>query len=97
MSQYPKWFLALNFPNIIIAMITMIFFMFGGVHPFGDVDNWFWSFIIYLFCQLFWIIPIAAFFISVISWGWMREKLAIITCLCGWIVNIVGAAIILSA
>ena len=97
MSQYPKWFLAINFPNIIIAMITMTFFMFGGVHPFGDVDNWFWSFIIYLLTQLFWIIPIASFFISVISWGWMREKIAIFACICGWIVNAVGAAIILSA
>lgn len=97
MSQYPKWFLAINFPNIIIAMITMMFFMFGGVHPFGDVDSWFWSFMIYLFNQLFWIIPVASFFISVVSWGWMREKLAIITSLCGWVVNAVGVAIILSA
>ena len=58
MSQYPKWFLAINFPNIIFAMAMMTFFMFGGVHPFGDVDSVFWSFIIYLFTQLLWIVPI---------------------------------------
>ena len=46
MSQYPKWFLAINFPNIIFAMATTTFFMFGGVHPFGDVDAVFWSSII---------------------------------------------------
>lgn len=94
MSQYPKWFLALNFPNIIIAMMTMIFFMFGGIHPFGDVDNWFWSFVIYMFCQLFWILPIALFFVSVLSWGWIRERLALVTCSFGWAINITALLII---
>lgn len=94
MSQYPKWFLALNFPNVIIALITMIFFMFGGIHPFGDVDNWFWSFLIYLFCQLFWVAPVFLFFVSVLSWGWMREKLAIVTALAGWAINITALAIV---
>lgn len=97
MSQYPKWFLALNFPNVIIPLVTMIFFMFGGIHPFGDVDNTFWSFFIYLFSQIFWIMPIALFFISVASWGWMREKIALWTAAAGWVINIIAIYIILAA
>lgn len=94
MSQYPKWFLALNFPNVIIGLVTMLFFMFGGIHPFGDVENMFWSFIIYLFCQIFWIAPIILFFVSVLSWGWMRERLAIFTALAGWAINITAICIV---
>lgn len=97
MEQYPKWFLALNFPNIIIPMIVMIFFMFGGVHPFGDVDNFFWSFVIYIFTQLLWIVPIVLFFISLISWGWIREKLALVTACVGWVFNIASCYFLLAA
>lgn len=97
MSQYPKWFLAINFPNVIIPLFTMVFFMFGGIHPFGDVDSWFWSFFIYLFTQFLWILPIALFFISIISWGWIREKIALATCSIAWIINIVAIFIILFA
>lgn len=97
MHQYPKWFLALNFPNVIIAMVTMIFFMFGGVHPFGDVDSLFWSFIIYIFNQLLWVVPIALFFISVIAWGGVREKLAVGTAIAGWAVNALALFFIFTA
>ena len=97
MSQYPKWFLALNFPNIIIPMIVMIFYMFGGVHPFGDVDNFFWSFVIYIFTQLLWIVPIILFFISLISWGWIREKIALVTACVGWAFNIASCYFLLAA
>lgn len=95
MSQYPKWFLTLNFPNIIIPMIVMIFYMFGGVHPFGDVDNFFWSFVIYIFTQLLWIVPIILFFISLLSWGWMREKAALFTACAGWIINFIACYLLL--
>lgn len=95
MSQYPKWFLALNFPNIIIPVfVTMICLMFGGVHPFGNVDSWFWSFIIYIFTQIFWIFPVALFFISTLAWGGMREKIAIGTALAGWVFNLIALCFI---
>ena len=97
MDQYPKWFLALNFPNVIIPLGTMIFFMFGGVHPFGDVENWFWSFMIYMFCQLFWIAPIALFFASSVAWGWIREKMSLVLCAFGWIINLVAIYFVVSA
>lgn len=97
MDQYPKWFLALNFPNVLIALVTMIFFMFGGVHPFGDVDNMFWSFIIYIFTQLFWLLPLALFFISVLSWGWAREKVALWVAGAGWAINLAALYILFAA
>lgn len=88
MNQYPKWFLALTFPNILIPFVTMIFLMFGGVHPFGDVDSMFWSFMIYIINQLFWLLPAALFFISLFCWANIREKMAIGTAIAGWVVNI---------
>lgn len=71
--------------------------MFGGIHPLGDVDNWFWSFMIYLFTQLLWIAPIILFFASIISWGWMREKLALATALAGWAINLLAVFFIFFA
>ncbi len=97
MEQYPKWFLALNFPNVVIAMVLMIFYMFGGIHPFGDVDNWFYSFIIYIFNQLLWISPIVLFFVSIFSWGWCRERLAIYTAIAAWVINIISILIVVNA
>lgn len=95
MDQYPKWFLALTFPNVIVPLVTMVFLMFGGVHPFGDVDSLFWSFLIYLFTQFLWLLPVALFFISLFAWGGMRERIAIATSLAGWLVNAIAISFIL--
>lgn len=97
MDQYPKWFLALNFPNVIIALGTMVFFLFGGIHPFGTVDSMFWNFLIYIFTQLLWVLPCGLFFFSLMSWGMIREKLAIGTAIGGWAVNIAALAFIFIA
>lgn len=97
MSQYPRWFLLFNFPNILIAIVTMIFIMFGGVHPFGQVDSTFWNFLIYLLSQLLWLAPILLFFVSLLAWGYIREKIAIATGLAGWIINLSTIAIIFAS
>ena len=97
MDQYPKWFLALNFPNVLIAAILMIFFMFGGIHPFGNVDSTMGSFLIYILNQIFWIAPILLFFASILSWGWAREKSAIAMAVAGWVINLVSLYIVISA
>lgn len=97
MSQYPKWFLAISFPNVIVAMMLMIFFLFGGIHPFGDVDALFWSFILYLFTQLLWIVPVVLFFLSIFAWGGARERLAVGCCVAGWVVNIAAFLLVYNA
>lgn len=94
MDQYPKWLLALNFPNIILAFVTMTFLMFGGVHPFGNIDSMFWSFFVYLLTQLLWILPILSFFFSLFCWGFTRERLAVGTALVGWGINIISLLLI---
>lgn len=97
MNQYPKWLLALNFPNIILAFVTMTLLMFGGTHPFGRVDSTFWSFFVYLITQLLWILPILTFFISLLCWGYTRYKLAVGTAVFGWGINLATLALILAA
>lgn len=97
MDQYPKWFLALNFPNVLIALGTMVFFLFGGIHPFGSYDSMFWNFIVYILTQLLWVMPCVLFFFSLMSWGMIREKLAIGVAIGGWIINAISLAFILNA
>ena len=97
MSQYPKWFLAISFPNVIVAMMLMIFFLFGGIHPFGDVDALFWSFLLYLFTPLLWRVPVVLFFLSIFAWGWARERLAVGCCVAGWVVNIAASLLVYNA
>ena len=97
MDQYPKWFLAINFPNVIIAMGMMIFLMFGGLHPLGEVSSLFWSFMLYLITQLLWVLPIALFFISIFAWGWARERLAIGCCRAGWCINLLTFFVVLTS
>lgn len=97
MDQYPKWFLALNFPNIILAMVLMVFFMFGGLHPLGDVESIFWSFVLYVITQLIWVLPIILFFISIFAWGWARERLAIGCCCAGWLINMLALYIVVAS
>lgn len=97
MSQYPKWLLALNFPSLITAIFTMIIFMFGGLHPFGNVDSMFWSFIIYAFNQIFWVFPIILFFLSLISWAYMREKISVGCAVAAWLINAAGLYFIFTA
>lgn len=78
-------------------MVLMIFYMFGGVHPFGDFDNFFWSFMLYALTQMLWIFPLVLFFASVIAWGGIRERLAVILASVGWIINIVAIYFVLNA
>lgn len=97
MNQYPKWLLALNFPNILLAFVSMTLLMFGGVHPFGHVDSTFWSFMIYLLSQLLWVLPILTFFISLLSWGYTRYNIAVGTAIFGWIINITTLSLLILA
>lgn len=92
MSQYPRWLLAMNFPNIIIPLGVMIFYMFGFQIARG-LDSVFWSFMFYLMQQLLWIVPIATFFLSLLAWGMYHEKASVVIALFGWLFN--AAAILL--
>lgn len=96
MNQYPKWLLALIFPGVIIPAGTMIFYLFGGVRPFGSSDHWFWDFMLYLLPQLLWVVPVISFFLSLFLWGWMREKAAIFTGIVGLIISIASVFILIA-
>ena len=55
MNQYPKWLLALSFPNVFIPVGTLIFFLFGGVTLFDTQDSTILDILQYLLLQLFWL------------------------------------------
>lgn len=81
MNQYPKWLLLLLAPTVLIPIGTLVFFLFGDVRLWPATEN-VWSDVLhYVLLQLFWLGPIAGFFISLFFWGWMRERASIITAL----------------
>lgn len=94
MNQYPKWFLALIFPNVIIPIGTMIFYVFGGVTPFGQPDSHVFRFLLYLLMQLFWVLPVCSFFLSLFLWGNTFERAAIGTGVIGLLVSLTSIALL---
>ncbi len=97
MNQYPKWLLALTFPSVIIPAGTMIFFLFGGVHIFGTSDVAALNFLLYLLTQLFWLLPIALFFLSLFLWGWTHERAAVITATLSLLISLSSLGVLIWA
>ncbi len=95
MEQYPKWFLALLFPSVLIPIGTIVFYLFGNLHPFGNINNPFIDFLVYLLLQLFWLLPIAGFFTSLFLWGNVKERTAIITAIVGLLISLTSILLII--
>lgn len=88
MNQYPKWLLALSFPNVFIPVGTLIFFLFGGVTLFDTNGNTMLDILQYALLQLFWLFPLASFFATLFLWGNMRERAAIVTTIIGLCISL---------
>ena len=95
MDQYSKWFLALIFPNVLIPVATVVFYLFGNLHPFARVESPAFSFLLYLLMQLFWLLPIGSFFGSLFLWGNLKERPAIITAVVGLLISLTSILLIL--
>lgn len=63
MKEFPKYLLALAFFNCLPVLLS-VFFLFGGVHPFGLTANKWINMLFYLLTNLLWIVPIATFFVG---------------------------------
>jgi fumarate reductase subunit D len=87
MNQYPKWLLALSFPNVFIPIGTLIFFLFGGVTLFDTQDSTLLDILQYIALQLFWVLPLASFFATLFLWGNTHERAAIITTIVGLLIS----------
>ncbi len=61
MNLYPKWLLALAGLNL-LSLLLSVFFLFGGLQPFGTSDNGVVRFLYYVATQLLWLFPIGCFF-----------------------------------
>ncbi|MBR1838499.1 MAG: hypothetical protein IJ786_02980 [Bacteroidaceae bacterium] len=61
MNLYPKWLLGLAGINL-LSILLSVFFLFGGVHPFGSSSDTAVNFLYYVATQLIWLLPIGAFF-----------------------------------
>lgn len=88
MNQYPKWLLALSFPNVLIPVGTLIFFLFGGVTLFDTRDNLLLDIVQYALLQLLWLFPLLSFFATLFFWGNMRERAAVVSAVIGLLVSL---------
>lgn len=66
MSDFPKWLLALAGINLIPLLICPLY-LFGQIQ-FLPSDNGVLRFLSYCLLQLFWLLPIVAFFVSLDVW-----------------------------
>ncbi len=95
MNQYPKWLLALSFPNVFIPVGTLIFFLFGGVTLF-DTHSTILDILQYILLQLFWLLPLASFFATLFLWGNAQERAAVVTTIVGLLISITSIALLWS-
>lgn len=96
MNQYPKWLLAISFPNVLIPIGTLIFFLFGGVTLFDCNSSTFLDVIQYILLQLFWLLPLASFFATLFLWGNAQERAAVVTTIVGLLISITSIALLWS-
>ena len=92
MNQYPKWLLALSFPNVLIPVGTLIFFLFGGVTLFDTHD----STILDILQYIFWLLPLASFFATLFLWGNAQERAAVVTTIVGLLISITSIVLLWS-
>lgn len=83
MSLYPKWLLAVAGVNL-LALLVSVFFLFGGLTPFGTSEYKVVRFLLYLCTNLLWVVPVLCFFGSLTLYGRGRRLLGVGTALLGW-------------
>ncbi|MBR1889957.1 MAG: hypothetical protein IJ816_04950 [Alloprevotella sp.] len=79
MKEFPKWVLTQAFFNIIPVFLS-VFFLFGGLHPFGTSTNIVLSFLLYVLTNLLWLFPALTFFfgLDIYRRGWYWQGIAIL-------------------
>ena len=82
MSNYPKWLLGLAFINLIPSLLS-VFFLFGGVRPFGSSSSMPVDMMLFAMTQLLWLLPIAAFFFGLDRWMRGYNRMSILVLLTG--------------
>ena len=78
--------MALAFANVVLGLIESIFFLFGGLAPFGK------GLLPYALTQLLWLLPISAFFVGLRQWD-HRHKAVAVSILAAALALAVGAGL----
>ncbi|MBP3228482.1 MAG: hypothetical protein J6M53_06875 [Bacteroidaceae bacterium] len=82
MSLYPKWLLALAGVNL-LGLLLAVFYLFGGVQPFGTSGDAVVRFLLYLATQCLWVVPVACFFGALRAHDYQHPVLAVFISLTG--------------
>ena len=82
MREFPKWLLALAFLCLVPVFLS-VFFLFGGVHPFGRAGGGLSGVALYFLTQFLWVLPVVAFFLGLDRWRRGYERLGLCILLAG--------------
>ena len=93
MSLYPKWLLALAGLNL-LSLLLSVFYLFGGVQPFGTSDNAVVRFLLYVAAQLLWLAPIGCFFGALRAHDYQHPVLAALIALGGICLLVASASLL---
>lgn len=61
MRDFPQWLLAMTFTSL-ASVLTSPFYMFGGLHVFGESHYGVINFLYYILQNLLWVLPVLLFF-----------------------------------
>lgn len=61
MREFPKWLLAMTFTGL-ASVLASPFYMFGGIHLFGESEYGVVNFLYYILQNLLWVLPVLLFF-----------------------------------
>lgn len=92
MNEFPKWKLALSSINLIPVLLSP-FFLFGA-QPLGTSDSGALRFLLYVLTQLFWLLPLILFFVSLDAYRRGYTKRAILFDVIGLAATVSGICLL---
>ncbi|MDD6076220.1 MAG: hypothetical protein PUB84_05650 [Bacteroidales bacterium] len=93
MDQFPKWMLALAGVNL-LPLLASPFFLFGNLTLCQGHTGVLYL-LFYLLTQLAWVLPLAAFFVSLDLYRRGFETAGVVIVLAGWLIAAVGVWLLL--
>ncbi|MBR1387268.1 MAG: hypothetical protein IJ553_02530 [Alloprevotella sp.] len=94
MKDFPRWVLALAFFNLIPVLLS-VFFLFGGIAPFGTSSHALVRLLLYVCANLLWLVPALTFFfgLDIYRRGW--EKWGVLILALGNVLTVIDLLILI--
>lgn len=94
MKLFPWWLLLLAGINLLPVFLAP-FYLFGGLHPFGESENGLLAFLLYVLTNAVWVAPVLLFFLSLDLYWKARRKAGVAVALAGNVLTAAAAGLLL--